>query len=223
MSSAAEQRHARIMKAAAVTFARYGYRRTSMEAVASAAGMSRPALYQYFSNKEAVFREMTRWLLERNAAVTEVPGAPLERFAKLREQAGRIDAGELDEVWALLGTVRPEEILGEWRGSEFDTGHPLNGRLEQAGWFGKTFVSVSDAKPLICRDAEGKLYSNTELGKGEASLWNIEFRGEVTATMVYDGQPVFDHFKRVDDDTLMGIMNVKQNGGLFYYFILERA
>ena len=27
--------------------------------------------------------------------------------------------------------------------------------------------------------------------------------------MVYDGQPIHDHFKRVDDDTVMGIMNGK--------------
>ncbi|GAA2658987.1 DUF4334 domain-containing protein [Paractinoplanes durhamensis] len=145
------------------------------------------------------------------------------RFAELRKQDGRIPTGELDEIWAALPAVRAEDILGEWRGSEFDTGHPLNGQLAKSGWFGKTFVSVQDAKPLICRGANGELYSNSELGKGEASLWNIEFRGEVTATMVYDGQPVFDHFKRVDDSTLMGIMNVKRNGGLFYYFILEKA
>ncbi|GIF21695.1 hypothetical protein BJ973_004860 [Actinoplanes tereljensis] len=144
------------------------------------------------------------------------------RFAELRKQDGRIPTGDLDEIWAALEPVRAEDILGEWRGSEFDTGHPLNGQLEKAGWHGKTFLSVSDAKPLICRGPDGELYSNTELGKGEASLWNVEFRGEVTATMVYDGQPVFDHFKRVDDDTLMGIMNVKRNAGQFYYFILER-
>ena len=45
--------------------------------------------------------------------------------------------------------------------------------------------------------------------KGEASLWLEEFRGEVTATMVYDGAPIHDHFKMVDDDTAMGIMNGK--------------
>jgi Domain of unknown function (DUF4334) len=44
---------------------------------------------------------------------------------------------------------------------------------------------------------------------GEASLWLEEFRGEVTATMVYDGAPIHDHFKVVDDRTLMGIMNGK--------------
>ena len=43
--------------------------------------------------------------------------------------------------------------------------------------------------------------------------------------MVYDGMPVFDHFKKVDDDTIMGIMNGKAmmlDQGQNYYFGLER-
>ncbi|MEU5657161.1 DUF4334 domain-containing protein [Streptomyces sp. NPDC047737] len=145
------------------------------------------------------------------------------RFAVLRTKDSAVPTEELDAIWAVLPTVRVEEILGEWRGGEFDTGHPLNGRLPKLGWYGKTFNSAEDAKPLMMRREDGTLYSDTELGKGEASLWAVEFRGESTATMVYDGQPVFDHFKAVDDRTLMGIMNGKNMGGLFYYFFLERV
>lgn len=147
------------------------------------------------------------------------------RFQQLREKDGPVAPFELDEIWAALATVRPEDILGEWKGGEFNTGHPLNGTLEKAGWYGKTFTAVHDAKPLICRNAKGELYSDIELGQGEASLWTVEFRGEPTATMVYDGRPVFDHFKWVDDTTLIGIMNAKgvPADGPFYYFFLERA
>ncbi|WP_151772479.1 DUF4334 domain-containing protein [Streptomyces abyssomicinicus] len=147
------------------------------------------------------------------------------RFQELRQVDGPVDAAGLDAVWAALETVRPEEILGEWKGGEFETGHPLNGMLAKAGWYGKSFASVHDVKPLLCRDEKGELYSNVELGKGEASLWTVEFRGESTATMVYDGQPVLDHFKRVDDATLMGIMNAKgvTAEGPYYYFFLERV
>jgi TetR/AcrR family transcriptional regulator len=71
MASLDETRREKIMEAAVATFARYGYRRTSMDALAEAVGMSRPALYQYFRNKEAVFRELTRWELDRRAAEAE--------------------------------------------------------------------------------------------------------------------------------------------------------
>ncbi|MAU84161.1 DUF4334 domain-containing protein [Gordonia sp. Z-3] len=147
-----------------------------------------------------------------------------KRFAALVAATGVVDDAELDAVWAALETMRPEEMFGAWKGGEFTTGHPVNGMLEKAGWYGKTFVSRSDVQPLVCRGEDGKLFSDKKLGKGEASLWAIEFRGEVTASMVYDGQPVIDHFKRVDANTVMGIMNGKGGvvDGRHLYFYLER-
>lgn len=50
--------------------------------------------------------------------------------------------------------MRPEEILGSWKGSEFVTGHAMEGKLAKAGWYGKTFNSLTDVAPLVCRDAE---------------------------------------------------------------------
>jgi hypothetical protein len=149
------------------------------------------------------------------------------RFHELRTDAGPIDVAVLDAVWAGLATVAAEDILGPWRGFGFETGHPVGQLLDVGRWHGKRFDSLDDAKPLICRAEDGSLFSDVKSGRGEASLWNIAFRGEVTATMVYDGMPVFDHFKRVDDRTLMGIMNgkaahVRDAAGQHFYFGLER-
>ncbi|MBP2479319.1 hypothetical protein JOF53_008191 [Crossiella equi] len=147
---------------------------------------------------------------------------------ELRRQlaAHPADYGVLEEVWDRLDPVAAEDILGRWRGTGFDTGHHLYAALGQLRWHGKHFHSVQHAQPLVCRDDNGELYSAVELGKGEASLWNVEFRGEVTATMVYDGQPVLDHFRRVDEDTLLGVMNGKAelvlHEGRHFYFLLER-
>jgi AcrR family transcriptional regulator len=44
------------LEAAVGVFARYGYRKTSMEDVARAAGVSRQGLYLSFANKEELFR-----------------------------------------------------------------------------------------------------------------------------------------------------------------------
>lgn len=43
----------------------YGYRRSSMDAIAEAAGISRTALYYYFSNKDAVFAALCEWFYAR--------------------------------------------------------------------------------------------------------------------------------------------------------------
>nr|WP_174184132.1 DUF4334 domain-containing protein [Nocardia barduliensis] len=145
----------------------------------------------------------------------------------LAERETGVSAAELDALWAGLPVARAEDILGEWKGAAFPTGHPLRKALSASRWYGKTFRGLLDAQPLICRAEDGSLFSNVELGGGgEATLWNIEFRGEVTATMVYDRRPVFDHFKWLDDNTLMGIMNGRPDvvlvDGEHFYFLLER-
>jgi hypothetical protein len=120
-------------------------------------------------------------------------------------------------------------MIGEWKGGEFNTGHRSNGFMNRLNWFGKTFVSATEAQPLVCLDDAGKKFSNTEAMNGEASLWLEEFRGEVTATMVYDGAPIHDHFKVIDQRSVMGIMNGKKAVDLssgtprYLYFYLERV
>jgi Domain of unknown function (DUF4334)/GXWXG protein len=148
-----------------------------------------------------------------------------KKFTEFKESTGPVADAELDDFWASLEPAAIDAMLGEWKGGEFATGHMMNGQLEKVGWFGKTFKSVTDVQPLVCLDDDGNKYSNVAMGKGEASLWLEEFRGEITATMVYDGQPVHDHFKRIDDDAVMGIMNGKGvlDGGRYYYFYLERV
>lgn len=149
-----------------------------------------------------------------------------QRFDHLRA-AEAATPQELDELWADLDPVTVDEVLGPWRGGDFATGHVASQVLKKVRWHGKVFNGPLDAQPLVCRDADGALYSNLEAGGGgEASLWEVVFRGESTATMVYDKMPVLDHFKKVDDTTLMGIMNGKLDSAFgisdLYYFWLER-
>nr|WP_255946690.1 TetR/AcrR family transcriptional regulator [Streptomyces sp. ODS25] len=54
-----------------VTFARFGYRKTSMEEVAQAARISRPGLYFLFSSKETLFRAAVTQALERDITAVE--------------------------------------------------------------------------------------------------------------------------------------------------------
>lgn len=149
-----------------------------------------------------------------------------QRFDDLRSAEAATPA-ELDDLWSDLSAVTVAEVLGPWRGGDFATGHIASTVLKKVRWHGKAFNGPLDAQPLVCRNAVGELYSNLEAGGGgEASLWEVAFRGETTATMVYDKMPVLDHFKKVDDTTLMGIMNGKLDSTFgisdLYYFWLER-
>jgi AcrR family transcriptional regulator len=51
-----EEKRTRVLDAALEAFMRYGYRRVTMGDIAREAGMSRPALYLVFPNKEEIFK-----------------------------------------------------------------------------------------------------------------------------------------------------------------------
>jgi len=53
----ADSRQLTVLDAAMGVFARYGFRKTSMDEVAHAAGISRQGLYLQFANKEELFRK----------------------------------------------------------------------------------------------------------------------------------------------------------------------
>jgi len=55
----------KVLAAALDVFLRYGYKRVTMSDIAAAAGISRPALYLVFENKEEIFTSVyERWVKE---------------------------------------------------------------------------------------------------------------------------------------------------------------
>ncbi|MEV6638566.1 TetR/AcrR family transcriptional regulator [Amycolatopsis sp. NPDC051371] len=64
-------RRAAVLESALLTFARHGYRKTSMEEVARAARISRPGLYFLFDSKEVLFRAAVTRALENDLAAAE--------------------------------------------------------------------------------------------------------------------------------------------------------
>ena len=59
------------MESALITFARFGYRRTSMDEVAKVAGISRPGLYYLFTSKEGLFRSAVEQALQDDLGEVE--------------------------------------------------------------------------------------------------------------------------------------------------------
>jgi AcrR family transcriptional regulator len=117
-SSAADtDRRTMVLNSAMVTFARFGYRKTSMEEVARAAHISRPGLYFLFSSKETLFRAAVTQALERDVtAVGQIladTGRPLqERLVEAFDQwAGRY-IGPLTRDVAVVIEDNPD-LLGE--------------------------------------------------------------------------------------------------------------
>ena len=102
-----------ILAAATATFARYGYRKTSMDEVARTAGVSRQGLYLHFPTKDELFRATVEYALsgQLDAAIAALGNEALSLDARLvtacdewsrTVSVAGTDAGDLIEVSAAL-------------------------------------------------------------------------------------------------------------------------
>lgn len=130
-----------------------------------------------------------------------------------------------------LSAVHPQDLSGRWQGRGLATGHPMDGLLESSGWYGKQFDGVEQVHPLLF-EVGGEIFPvepqkgmpldvTRRATKHRARLRPVEHRGVVSAAMIYDGQPIIDHFRSVADDVLLGLMDAR---GLEqpYFFVLTR-
>ncbi len=57
--------------------------------------------------------------------------------------------------------------------------------------------------------------------QSQARLRMMKYRGKVSATMIYDYLPIHDTFRKIDQDTVLGLMDFKKVKQPFF-FILKR-
>ena len=96
----------RILDAAMLVFRRHGFRRSSIEQAADAAGLTRQALYHHFKSKEALFRAVIERLYE-SALAAEIAAA----YAA--EKAG----GSLADILVAQLTGRLRQVIASFDGS----------------------------------------------------------------------------------------------------------
>ncbi|MEO1216795.1 MAG: DUF4334 domain-containing protein [Bacteroidota bacterium] len=165
----------------------------------------------------------------------------------LTERKGTTE--EALQVFDKLPPASLEFMHGRWKGSEIETGHPMEGLLTQSGWYGKIFENNEEVHPLVVFGKDKKeLYSLNpaylpldfklpksdllgtlmnksrivlETKESKARLRNMEYRGKVCATMAYDEKPIFDMFAKIDDKRVLGVMDFKGDPNP-YFFMLER-
>lgn len=118
-----------------------------------------------------------------------------------------------------LDAIPEEFMLGEWHGEILPTGHVDESVLLGFDWIGKRFHSPDKVDPLVCIDDNGARVVNPVLGG--ACLREMVFRGKCTATMVYDKHPISDHFVKLDDNCVLGVMDRKGRDG-YLFFLLTR-
>jgi AcrR family transcriptional regulator len=96
----------RVLDAAMAVFRRHGFRRSSIEQAAEAAGLTRQALYHHFKSKEALFRAVIERLHE-SALAAEIAAV------NAAEKAG----GSLADILVAGVTARLRQFIASFDGS----------------------------------------------------------------------------------------------------------
>ncbi|QIS20809.1 DUF4334 domain-containing protein [Nocardia terpenica] len=141
---------------------------------------------------------------------------------------GRWGGDELDTGHPWAGVL----VESGWYGKQFDSAEVVQPLLF-AGADGAVFPVDPRRVPLVLAGRipqSGVRLARTLLPvlrpilrtrAPRARLRNLEFRGKVGAAMIYDHLPIIDVFRLVDDETLLGVMDMRGTRDP-YFFVLRR-
>jgi AcrR family transcriptional regulator len=194
-----EQKQRALLDAAIGVFARFGYRKTSMDDIARAAGVSRQGLYLLFSNKEELFRRAVEHSLcgQLNAAIAVLsrnePAFEERLVAACNEWSGRFVGSLSDDAADLMcaGTSLAGEILTSYEA-----------RFEQA------LASAIAASPLVrrcrrigvCHTEVARALHATARGLKHSCKSRQEFvKGMSVAVRMFCAPAMPDSFKGVSE------------------------
>ena len=104
-----DPRQISILESASAAFAAYGFRKTSMDDIARGAGMSRPAVYLHYKNKEAIFRSLVTSYYILSAQEVQVRLEQDLPLVELLEQAFAAQGGTAIET--MMNSPHGMEIL----------------------------------------------------------------------------------------------------------------
>ena len=154
------------------------------------------------------------------------------------------------EFFNSLDTVAPDELWGTWVGGEIETGHPMDGMLTAVGWQGKTFIDMENVHPLLYKIGKNGKVKYADVAKLPIAtfmswprplikaifpfvapfvttknsctrLREVMHEGKLSATMVYDEIPMLEIFRRIDDNMLLGLADMKSVPDAKFYFTLK--
>ena len=164
----ADPRQKAILKAAFAAFSAYGFRKTSMDDIARGAGMSRPALYLHYRNKEDIFRSLAQFYYDD--AVDSVRAA-LARDLPLPERlAGAFAAQGGAIIGAMLTSPHGRELLETSNATAADIAEAGEARLRAvyAEWLDRMAAAGAVRLNVTAQDAAAAMTAALHGIKGKA-------------------------------------------------------
>ena len=197
-----ERRRPLVLDAAFELFLEHGYDGTSMEAVARAAGVSKPVVYDCFASKEELFTALLR--REETRVLGQIAAA-------LPRAADGDDAGAVlgDALTAFLRAVADSPqayrviFLGEGGANAAVARHIRAGRRDQvrtitalvAEWLSRNRPSVDAgaAAPLVAHALVGVAEGAARALLTEDGAWTPESLGRALGALAAGGLPALEH------------------------------
>jgi hypothetical protein len=131
-----------------------------------------------------------------------------------------LSCSELDDFFSTLDSVEIGLLLGEWK----------IGYLFTKEGTGSFFETITKGFPVF------RLYSKRFITKDKVQAWiydffgfkfivpftdaflqEIEFRGKISTSLVYKHLPMTDFLRKIDNNTVMGIMKTRDKLNLYFY------
>jgi hypothetical protein len=128
------------------------------------------------------------------------------------------------------GPVDPGEVIGRWRGSGLPTVHPLlfrdrRGRPRPVdpslAPIGVLRRAPGLARTALARTGFTVLRPLRTTRRPAARVRAVEFRGVLSAALVYDRLPIVDVLRRVEPGTLLGLMDLRGVEQPFFFVLRQ--
>ena len=143
-----------------------------------------------------------------------------ETFISMLNGADTPDAEQLLELFSQLKPVSVDSVIGLWRVAAFGRPHTTRSRTSlnpalcpsvRASACASCMASASSLATTPSRSSAGPRTARSS--RRSTLAWHVcansSFRGTSSAGMVYDTQPWIDYFRKLDDDTLVAMIDMK--------------
>lgn len=128
-----------------------------------------------------------------------------EELVKMIRNKEDSDFDTLMKLYEQLEPTTIEFMIGQWHGGNFDS------KVDIGPFYGKRFNSAEDCEPMLFKKEDGTIYAWKDWG--DAQLREVRFGDKVQATVIYDDRPLMDYFRKVTDDIVIGLGDLKRKGG----------
>lgn len=179
--------------------------------------------------------------------VDEAPRSEQTAHPQTREALARfdalapVDAAFMRGAWRGEGfaTGHPLDGLLEawhWHGKRFDNDEDVHPLVFSTRGGRRVAVNPGYAAPALSLLAAGRVPKSSAVGhlfqwmlpllatrRSRARLRMISHRGVTTAAMVYDQLPIHDVFRKVDEHTVLGLMDLKGMARPFFFILRREA